>query len=994
MATAERKVREIDRFLSELSIAWIPLRDAAALVRVTADALAKQLQVNRVTFAGIAPDASSTAVEFTHNYRGVTVAGTHLLKEFLIETALAELVEGKSIIVADVTRDPRTEFAREKYREINVCAFVTVPLQSDKGLQALLGINTSSPRNWRADDVQLLEHVAARLWPAIERARAEEEVRRNHLRHEFLLRLIDAVRPLNDPVEIQETTSRLVGEHLRVNRVLYVDIDGGEFIIRMSYAKDVAPFTRRGQISDFGSVFLEAFARGEGLIVNDVRSDPRFTENERATQLASDIVASAEAILMKGGRCVGAFAVHSATARTWTRDEIDLIRDVAERAWDSIQRAQTEAALREREQRLRLALHASGGGSWTWDAIDNRLDWDDRFREIYGFTASEPPVSEGWVSRLHPDDRERLLSFLNETLQSPTRDTWDNTYRIVLPDGAVRWIQSRGCTERTASGQITRLTGLDLDVTERRKAEDALLAQRDEERDRTLRLLLETAAQGILSMDAQGIIVTANRALEEMFGWPRGSLIGEPVERLLPPDLRDQHTSHRTAYIAALKTQVLSSNTTLTGMRQDGSVFPIEISMNHVTTQSGGHAIAFVTDVSARRQADAALHRSHAALEERTSELELRTNQLSRLTSELTLAEQNTREQLARTLHDGLQQLLFSASLRLGRLAKRSSHGAGEAELFAQIKTDVDNAIAASRSLSVDLSPPALHIAGLPAAVSWLADWMKEKYGLEVQATIDPLANSDRKDVRTLVFESLRELLFNAVKHAQVPRVAVVLARGSDSTLRVTVTDQGVGFDPATLLNRTNSQTTGLGLFSIRERLTLLGGQFDFTSSPGQGTQFRLIAPLSSNGHVSADESTDLAERKDTPDRAISASAPRKLRILVVDDHAAVREGLRELLQERSEFEVVGEASNGLEAMAQAKALRPDVILIDISMPVMDGIEATRRIHAAFPFIQIFGLSAHELATNLHAIRQAGGSDYFIKNADMGRLIDRLLSIQ
>jgi len=100
------------------------------------------------------------------------------------------------------------------------------------------------------------------------------------------------------------------------------------------------------------------------------------------------------------------------------------------------------------------------------------------------------------------------------------------------------------------------------------------------------------------------------------------------------------------------------------------------------------------------------------------------------------------------------------------------------------------------------------------------------------------------------------------------------------------------------------------------------------------------------------------------------------------------------LLQERSEFEVVGEASNGLEAMAQAKALRPDVILIDISMPVMDGIEATRRIHAAFPFIQIFGLSAHELATNLHAIRQAGGSDYFIKNADMGRLIDRLLSIQ
>src|SRR5262245_38348289 len=101
MEIPESRVREIDRFLNELSDAWIPLRDAAALVRVTADAVARYLQVNRVTFAAVAPDASSAEVEFTHNYRGQTIAGTHLLGDFLSETARAELMAGKPLIVDD-----------------------------------------------------------------------------------------------------------------------------------------------------------------------------------------------------------------------------------------------------------------------------------------------------------------------------------------------------------------------------------------------------------------------------------------------------------------------------------------------------------------------------------------------------------------------------------------------------------------------------------------------------------------------------------------------------------------------------------------------------------------------------------------------------------------------------------------------------------------------------------------------------------------------------
>ncbi len=995
MLRAQWKTREIDRFLSELSAAWMPARDEKTLLRVTAEAVGRQLHVDHIFFSDVTPDASAATVEYVDTSEGPCRKGPFAPGDYLSESGRADLVAGRPVVVSDVTTDSRTGFASVKYLEIGICAFVSVPLRNDAGLQATLSVNTKSARIWLPDEVQLLEHVAARLWPAIERARAEDTLRQSEQRHGFLVRLFDALRPLSEPHEMQEVTARLLGEHLRVNRVNFADIEGTNYIVRISWAKDVAPLTGSGPAWLFGKGLSQPFRSGEPVSVNDVQTDPRLTKDESVNLLANHIASFAGVLLRKGGRWVSVLGVNNTLPREWTHAEVELIRDVAHHTWESIQRAQAELALREREQRLRLALDASGGGSWIWDATTNRLDWDDHFRTMYGFPAGQTPTVDAWPARVHEEDRPRLLALLAETLKSKTVESWDNVFRIVRPDGTVLWIQSRGHVDRDVHGNVTRLTGLELDITERRRDEEAILARRDEEHDRTLRMLLETATQGILSMDSAGKIVTANRALEEMFGWSPGELSGQSVELLLPPELRGRHIDHRTAYFLAPSPRTLGASLSLLGMRKDRSTFPIEISVNHVATQSGGHAIAFVTDISERKEAEEQLRRSHAELEDRTAELELRTAQLSRLASELTLAEQNTREQLARTLHDGLQQLLFSASLRLDRLSQRGALGTSESELLAQAQSNLDNAISASRSLSVELFPPALHGTGLPAAVTWLAEWMREKYGLEVQSSADPLANSERRDVRTLVFESLRELLFNAVKHAQVDRVTVELMVGEDDTLLVTVTDQGIGFDPATLFNRFNSQRTGMGLFSIRERLMLLGGRLEVESSPGQGTRFHLVAPRGTGkGSLSTSVSLEVETPGHPAHSLLNESPSRQLRILIVDDHTAVREGLRELLLDQPEFQIVGEASNGLQAIAQARALRPDAIVMDISMPEMDGIEATRRIHAELPFIQIFGLSAHERTENLLAIKRAGGTDYFIKGANMQRLVDCLLSIR
>ena len=172
-----------------------------------------------------------------------------------------------------------------------------------------------------------------------------------------------------------------------------------------------------------------------------------------------------------------------------------------------------------------------GRGRETQTPITSIGTWD--FVGCMGSRPDEPASLDKWLGRVHEDDRQAVLALLDEAAH-PTRDAWDITFRIVRPDGTVSWIQSMGRVERDCAGKITRLAGLELDVTARRHAEEMLQARRDEEHTRELRLLLETAAQGIASVDARGLIVTANRALETMFGWQPGELIGQSIEQLVP----------------------------------------------------------------------------------------------------------------------------------------------------------------------------------------------------------------------------------------------------------------------------------------------------------------------------------------------------------------------------------------------------------------------------------------------------------------------------
>lgn len=365
--------------------------------------------------------------------------------------------------------------------------------------------------------------------------------------------------------------------------------------------------------------------------------------------------------------------------------------------------------------------------------------------------------------------------------------------------------------------------------------------------------------------------------------------------------------------------------------------------------------------------------------------LQQRAEQLRALASELTLTEQRERRRLAQVLHDNLQQMLVAAKMQVKR-AKRKARDDELAQSLGGIDGLLDQSIAESRLLTVELSPPVLFDRGLVGGLEWLARQFLEKHQLPVG--LDLVADGEPADesVRIFLFQAARELLFNTVKHAQAQSALVRLTRLDEDRLRLTVADDGLGFDPTRA--KRDSTMSGFGLFSIRERLELIGGRLEIVSAPGQGTE--MIIEVSGGRPQSAAE---------TPVPTAAASGPAKerrasprMRVMLADDHPVLRKGLADLLREQSQIDVVGEAQDGQEAMELAFQTQPDVVLMDITMPRLTGIEATRRITARLPTVRIIGLSMHEDEDMAQAMREAGAVAYVNKSEAADTLLATVLS--
>jgi signal transduction histidine kinase/ActR/RegA family two-component response regulator len=379
-------------------------------------------------------------------------------------------------------------------------------------------------------------------------------------------------------------------------------------------------------------------------------------------------------------------------------------------------------------------------------------------------------------------------------------------------------------------------------------------------------------------------------------------------------------------------------------------------------------------------------------VQRRTQELVQSEARLRALATELNLTEQRERQRIAAELHDHLQQILVLGKLKLGK----GKHLASAAPAYAAVMREVDDvlgeALRYTRTLVAQLCPPVLRDFGLAASLRWLGEQMRQEQ-LIVSVEISDRDVSVPEEHSVLLFQSVRELLLNVVKHAAVA-FAYVHMQEEGGLLRIEVRDEGKGFDVADIAPPLMpSETPKFGLFSIRERMAALGGVFQLQSSPGKGTSAILLLPVRQEKATSANPSVqDNGQGSEIDSKtgpSINGSQMRDagtMRVLLVDDHAMVREGLRSVLESYQEVEVVGEASDGEEAVTLVHQLRPTVVVMDINMPRLNGIEATGRIKSRYPEITIIGLSVNADPDNQDAMIAAGADVLLPKEAATAEL--------
>ncbi|OQW32653.1 MAG: hypothetical protein A4E19_04625 [Nitrospira sp. SG-bin1] len=675
---------------------------------------------------------------------------------------------------------------------------------------------------------------------------------------------------------------------------------------------------------------------------------------------------------------------------------------------DITERKQAEHQLLENHRFISEMTSVLPGILYIFDLQEQRNVYVNRHTgAVLGYSPEEAHTlgADFIATVLHPDDAIRLLQHFESFKDLENGVTAQVEYRLRHRDGSYRWFLSRDVVwQRTREGGVRQILGIGTDITERKRTEEALMAS-EQRFSKFMRNLPGLA----WVKDAQGRYCYANEAAQHVFRRPAEDLYGKTDKELFSEETAEQFIMH--------DKEALSSSsgiqTVETLEHPDGihfslvTKFPIHRSGGEPPLV-GGIGIDITDRVRSEQQLKASKEqlqlltdKLEQLVKERTQELQHSQERLRALTSELNLAEQRERKRLATDLHDHLQQMLVVGKLAIGQ-GKRAASGVPACEIILKKVDDIlSDALAYSRTLVAELSPPVLRDHGLVASLRWLAEYMEKKHDHRVTIEVPDDQELDLpEDQRILLFQSVRELLINSAKHAGTGQARLTMTRQA-GRLCIAVKDEGKGFNLAAAAAAAAGDRPGgemsskFGLYSIRERMLALGGTFAVTSAPGQGTTATLVLPLARSAEESG-LSCDALQLEAAPaarnKKDAGLQTGRKIvPVILVDDHAMVRQGLRSVLDAYADIQVVGEAGDGAEAVKLVEELRPRVVVMDINMPKMNGIEATEQITRRYPDTIVIGISVNATRENEEAMRAVGAVRLMTKEAAVEQLCDAIL---
>jgi len=330
--------------------------------------------------------------------------------------------------------------------------------------------------------------------------------------------------------------------------------------------------------------------------------------------------------------------------------------------------------------------------------------------------------------------------------------------------------------------------------------------------------LLDSAMDGIITVDSQQRIIMYNRAAEKIFGWPQQQVMGEPMDMLLPPRYRTSHFAHVQRFgQTGVTSRRMGMDMVIYGQRRSGEEFPMDASISQLDTPEGKIYTVILRDVTERVKAQ---------------------KDLAEFAAQASAIREQEKSRVARELHDELAQSL--TALKMDTIWLKDHIAAESAD--AAMKLDamlamLDSSVAATRRIAADLRPLVLDDLGLMPAIEWLVQNFQQRHGIACVLDGDEDLELGEPHA-TAVFRIVQESLVNVGKHAQAGRVKVGVQPVAGG-LRLRVEDNGVGFDIAA-----GRKPNSLGLAGLRERAQLVNGTVSIQSTPGQGTMVDAFIPL------------------------------------------------------------------------------------------------------------------------------------------------------
>ena len=840
-----------------------------------------------------------------------------------------------------------------------------------------------------------------------QRKQAEDDNRRNEARLESLLRISQhraaSIQELLD-VALEEAIA-LTGS--RIGYVYHYDDTKNEFTLN-TWSRDAmkqCAITEQQTIYQLEKtgIWGEAVRQARPIVVNDFHAPDPLKKGlpDGHAPLHKFMTVP----VVTDGHIVGVVGVANKET-DYDSSDVRQLTLLMDSVWKITDRKRSEQALHEQREWLRVTLSSIGDAVLAADT-DGRVTFlNPVAARLTGWTQDEAIGQP--ASNVFPIINEQTRQPADDVVARVLRDrqvvALANHTALLTREGREIPIEDSAAPILDAGGNVMGAVLVFHDVAAKRRAQEALQQAKEEleqrvaertaelvdshrslqETSRSLEAFFQHSLTPLVFLDRQFNFIRVNEAYAKVCQRPASEFPGHNHFEYYPhaenQAIFEEVVRSRKAYVVEAKPFEFPDHPEWGVTYWDWTLVPMLNASGEVD-----FLVFSMEDVTARKRAELELAKHSKQLEERAGQLRM-------LSSQLVRAEQHERQRVAHILHEHFQQLLagakFDVSLLQSQLCGQDACKAPP--ILERINQVLDRSIAESRSLSVELSPPILYAGCLADALNWLGRWMQDKHGLAVEVQADRATNPPAEDIRILLFHAVRELLFNVVKHARAKQASVQLAACQPDLVRVIVRDDGVGFVPEQLRLKADA-ASGFGLFSLRERLALLGGRLEIDSRPGDGTSITLeVSTPAQRALLQPDGSPQalpVAQDDSAPGTAASRAIAGKIRVLLVDDHIVVRDGLARLLQLQSDIQVIGQAADGRQAVDLARQLCPDVILMDISMPILGGVEATRLILAHQPQSRVIGLSMHGEDGVAASMAEAGAINYLPKTTRPDSLV-------